>query len=130
MAQGVSVSVRSPFQRVQVLSARWILGLLVLTAGAWLAGLAGLLAVANRVHDDIPLSLAVKLPLLEQRTVRRLHLGGIEYRQRTQVPIERCHLLVFSRRRRPIGMAMELCAARQSKQQRQTGHPRCSDQVE
>jgi hypothetical protein len=64
MAQGVSVSVRSPFQRVQVLSARWILGLLVLTAGAWLAGLAGLLAVANRVHDDIPLSLAVKLPLL------------------------------------------------------------------
>ena len=62
MAQGVSD--RSPFQRVRVLSTRWILGLLALTAGAWFAGLAGLLAVANRVHDDIPLSLAVKLPLL------------------------------------------------------------------
>ena len=49
---------------MQAMSARWIAAALALTAGAWLAGLAGLLAVANRVHDDIPVLLAVKLPLL------------------------------------------------------------------
>jgi hypothetical protein len=49
---------------MQAVSARWIAAALALTAGAWLAGLAGLLAVANRVHDDIPVPLAVKLPLL------------------------------------------------------------------
>jgi len=38
--------------------------MLALTAAAWLVALAGLLAVANRVHDDIPVLLAVKLPLL------------------------------------------------------------------
>lgn len=59
-----SIPARSPFQHVQVLSARWIAGLLVLTAAAWLVALAGLLAVANRVHDDIPVLLAVKLSLL------------------------------------------------------------------
>jgi hypothetical protein len=64
MTLGVSVSIQSPLRRVQVFSARWIAGALALTAGAWLAGLAGLLAVANRIHDDIPMSLAVKLPLL------------------------------------------------------------------
>jgi hypothetical protein len=62
MMQGVPGSVRSP--PVQVLSARWIAGLLALTAVAWLVALAGLLAVANRVHNDIPVELAVKLPLL------------------------------------------------------------------
>lgn len=56
-AQGV-------LQRVQAVSARWIAAALALTAGAWLVVLAGLLAVASRVHDDIPVMLAVKLPLL------------------------------------------------------------------
>jgi hypothetical protein len=51
-------------QHVQAVSARWIVAAFALTAGAWLIGLAGLLAVANRVHDDIPVPLAVKLPLL------------------------------------------------------------------
>jgi hypothetical protein len=74
MVQGVSVSDRSVFQRVQVFSARWIAGALALTAGAWLLGMAGLLAVANRVHDDIPLSLAVKLPLLSSHP--ELVFGG------------------------------------------------------
>jgi hypothetical protein len=64
MTRGVSNPDRSPLQRVQVLSARWILGLLALTAASWLVVLAGLLAVANRVHDDVPVLLAVKLPLL------------------------------------------------------------------
>ncbi|HET7889323.1 MAG TPA: hypothetical protein VFL62_24095 [Bradyrhizobium sp.] len=54
----------SPFHRAQAASARWIAALLVLTAAAWLVVLAGLLAVASRVHDDIPVDLAVKLPLL------------------------------------------------------------------
>jgi hypothetical protein len=39
-------------------------GLLALTAVAWLAALAGLLAAANRVHDDVPVLLSQKLPLL------------------------------------------------------------------
>jgi hypothetical protein len=60
MKQGVAISARG----VQAASARWIAGALALTAGAWLVGLAGLLAVANRVHDDVPVMLAVKLPLL------------------------------------------------------------------
>ena len=54
-------------QRVQAASARWIAGLLALTAAAWLAALAGLLAIADRVHDDVPVLLAVKLPLLASR---------------------------------------------------------------
>jgi hypothetical protein len=64
MKQGLSTSARGVLRRVQAVSARWIAAALALTAGAWLVGLAGLLAVANRVHDDIPLALAVKLPLL------------------------------------------------------------------
>ena len=64
MAQGVPNSARSPFQRVRVVSASWIAGLLALTVAAWLVALASLLAVAIRVHDDIPVLLAVKLPLL------------------------------------------------------------------
>jgi hypothetical protein len=54
-------------QRVQFLSARWIVAALALTAVVWLAALAGLLAAANRVHDDIPVLLSVKLPLLASR---------------------------------------------------------------
>lgn len=43
---------------------RWIAAALALAGVAWLIVLAGLLAVASRVHDDIPVLLAVKLPLL------------------------------------------------------------------
>ena len=64
MMQGASKADRSPLQRVQVLSAQWIAASLALAAVVWLIVLASLLGVANRVHDDIPLSLAVKLPLL------------------------------------------------------------------
>lgn len=46
------------------MSAWWIVAALALTTGAWLVMLAGLLAVSNRLHDDIPVLLAVKLPLL------------------------------------------------------------------
>ncbi|MGC2177605.1 MAG: hypothetical protein WA650_05210 [Bradyrhizobium sp.] len=58
------MSAQGVLQRVQAVSARWIAAVLALTAGAWLVVLAGLLAVASRVHDDIPVMLAVKLPLL------------------------------------------------------------------
>jgi hypothetical protein len=64
MIPGAPNPARSPFQRVRVVSARWIVGLFALTVAAWLVALAGLLGVANRVHDDIPVLLAVKLPLL------------------------------------------------------------------
>ncbi len=52
---------------MQAASARWIAGALALTSAVWLVTLAGLLALANRVHDDVPLLLAVKLPLLQSR---------------------------------------------------------------
>jgi hypothetical protein len=74
MKRGVAISDRDALQRVQVLSARWIAALLALTAAAWLVVLAGLLAVANRVHDDIPVLLAVKLPLLSSHP--ELIFGG------------------------------------------------------
>jgi hypothetical protein len=64
MTQAVSSSNRHPLYRVEIFSARWIAALLALASVAWLILLAGLLAVANRVHDDIPAALAVKLPLL------------------------------------------------------------------
>src|ERR1700742_2350439 len=60
--------------RVQSASARWIAGALALTGLAWLAVLAGLLAVANRVHDDVPALLAIKLPLLQSKP--ELIFGG------------------------------------------------------
>jgi hypothetical protein len=52
---------------VQAASARWIAAALALTAAVWLVVLAGLLAIADRVHDDVPALLAVKLPLLASR---------------------------------------------------------------
>src|SRR4051795_8158587 len=55
----------APLARVQTASARWITGALALTLVAWLIALAALLAVANRVHDDVPALLATKLPLLQ-----------------------------------------------------------------
>ena len=60
--------------RVQAVSARWIAAALALAAGVWLVALAGLLALANRVHDDVPVMLAVKLPLLESQP--ELIFGG------------------------------------------------------
>lgn len=74
MAQGPSKAERSPLQRVQVFSARWIAASMALAGVAWLVVLAGLLAVANRVHDDIPVSLAIKLPLLSSHP--QLIFGG------------------------------------------------------
>jgi hypothetical protein len=59
---------------VQAASARWIVGALALTLLAWLVALAGLLAVANRVHDDVPVLLAIKLPLLQSKS--ELIFGG------------------------------------------------------
>jgi hypothetical protein len=48
-------------------SARWIAGTVVLAAALWVAGFAGLLAVADRMHVDIPYLLAIKLPLLQSQ---------------------------------------------------------------
>jgi hypothetical protein len=67
MIRRLSISGRGSLPRVQVASARWIAAALALTAAVWLAALAGLLAIANRVHDDVPYLLAVKLPLLQSR---------------------------------------------------------------
>ena len=67
MIRGLSISRRGSLARVQAASLRWIAGALVLTSAVWLVALAGLLALANRVHDDVPLLLAVKLPLLQSR---------------------------------------------------------------
>jgi hypothetical protein len=67
MMHGLSISDRGSSRRVQAAAVRWIAGLLALTAAAWLAALAGLLAIADRVHDDVPVLLASKLPLLAMR---------------------------------------------------------------
>jgi hypothetical protein len=67
MMRGLSISDRGSSLRVQAASARWIAVALALTSAVWLAVLAGLLALANRVHDDVPYLLAVKLPLLQSR---------------------------------------------------------------
>jgi hypothetical protein len=63
-----------PLAHVQSTAARWIATALALTLLAWLAALAALLAVANRVHDDVPSLLAVKLPLLQSNP--ELIFGG------------------------------------------------------
>jgi hypothetical protein len=65
MMQSLFADTARSLHRVQSASARWIAGALGLTLLAWLAALAGLLAVASRVHDDVPVLLAVKLPLLQ-----------------------------------------------------------------
>jgi hypothetical protein len=64
MTRSLSTARRGPLLRVQATAARWIAVALALTAAVWLVVLAGLLALADRVHDDVPLLLAVKLPLL------------------------------------------------------------------
>jgi hypothetical protein len=68
-----SDSARS-LQPVQSISARWLASALALTLLAWLAALAGLLTIANRVHDDVPQLLAIKLPLLQSKP--ELIFGG------------------------------------------------------
>ena len=65
--RGLFISQRGPSLRVQAASARWIAAALAMTLAAWLAALAILLAIANRVHDDVPVLLAIKLPLLQSR---------------------------------------------------------------
>ena len=67
MVRGLSIFRLESRLRVQAASARWIAAALMLTAVTWLAVLAGLLALAGRVHDDVPVLLAVKLPLLQSR---------------------------------------------------------------
>src|SRR3954463_13820676 len=74
MTRRLFIASGAPLQQVQAASARWIAGALVLTLLAWLVALAGLLAVANRVHDDVPALLAVKLPLLQSKP--ELIFGG------------------------------------------------------
>src|ERR1700722_4553832 len=64
MARGISIFFPKLAPGVQADAARWIAGTLALTAAVWLAAFAGLLAISNRVHDDVPALLAVKLPLL------------------------------------------------------------------
>jgi hypothetical protein len=74
MIRGLSLSRPTSLPHVQAASARWIAAALALTAVVWLAVLAGLLALAHRVHDDVPALLAVKLPLLASRP--ELIFGG------------------------------------------------------
>jgi hypothetical protein len=74
MMRGLSIAHRGSPLRVQAASAQWIAAALALTSAVWLAALAGLLALANRVHDDVPSMLAVKLPLLQSRP--ELIFGG------------------------------------------------------
>jgi hypothetical protein len=74
MMRRLFIASGEPLPRVQAASARWIAGALALTLAAWLAALAGLLAVANRVHDDVPVLLAIKLPLLQSKP--ELIFGG------------------------------------------------------
>jgi hypothetical protein len=74
MMRGLSISRLTSLSHVQAMSARWIAAALALTAVAWLAVLAGLLALAHRVHDDVPTLLAIKLPLLQSRP--ELIFGG------------------------------------------------------
>jgi hypothetical protein len=67
MPRGLAISHLTSLLRVQAASARWIAGALALTLLAWLVALAALLAIANRVHDDVPALLAIRLPLLQSR---------------------------------------------------------------
>lgn len=54
-------------RRIDSASARWIVGAVAAAIIVWVAGLAALLAVANRVHVDVPHLLAIKLPLLKSK---------------------------------------------------------------
>jgi hypothetical protein len=74
MMRSLFITFGRPLQRVQATAARWIAGALTLTLLVWLVALAGLLALANRVHDDVPALLAIKLPLLQSKP--ELIFGG------------------------------------------------------
>src|SRR4051812_29902247 len=74
MIRSLFINFGRPLRRVQSASTRWIAGALALTLLAWLVALAGLLALANRVHDDVPALLAAKLPLLQSKP--ELIFGG------------------------------------------------------
>ena len=65
--RGLSIASKGSLLRVQAASARWIALALALTAAVWLGALAGLLAIADRVHDDVPALLAARLPLLASK---------------------------------------------------------------
>lgn len=69
MRRDITVPSRQIHQGVLAASVRWIAGAFVLTAAIWLVALAGLLALASRAHDDIPVLLAAKLPLLASKPV-------------------------------------------------------------
>jgi hypothetical protein len=86
---------------VHAASVRWITGALSLTAIAWLIILAALLAIANRVHDDVPVMLATKLPLLSSHP--ELIFAG-ESRTEYQVdPVLAAHLID-----KPIGSVVNI----------------------
>src|ERR1700710_390383 len=74
MMRRLFIDSAGPLQHVQAASARWIAGALALTLLAWLVVLTGLLTLANRVHDDVPSLLAIKLPLLQSKP--ELIFGG------------------------------------------------------
>jgi hypothetical protein len=64
MQRGLSISSFGSLRRVRAASVGWIAAALALTAAVWLLVFAGLLAIATRIHDDVPVLLAVELPLL------------------------------------------------------------------
>ncbi len=55
--------------RARYAAQTWIIFTLTLSAAIWLVALAGLLSLAARVHDDVPVLLARKLPLLKLHPV-------------------------------------------------------------
>jgi hypothetical protein len=67
MADRVFIKSAGTLLRIQSAPVRWIVAAFAMTAAVWFAGLAGLLAVSNRVHNDVPMALAIKLPLLKLR---------------------------------------------------------------
>ena len=86
---------------VQGRTARWIASVFVLTAALCIAVFAGLMAVANHVHDDIPHALAVKLPLLQSRP--DLIFAG---ESRTQYQVDA--VLAAKLTGRPVGAAVNI----------------------
>ncbi len=64
---GPSLNLTDMFLRYHMpaAAARWLTATLLLVVAAWVAGLALLLGIANRVHVDVPYLLAIKLPLLK-----------------------------------------------------------------
>jgi hypothetical protein len=74
MMRRLFIASGQPLPHVQAASACWIAGALAMTGLTWLVALAGLLTIANRVHDDVPQLLAIKLPLLQSKP--ELIFGG------------------------------------------------------